>query len=189
MIGHQTRTRVTLLFIRKTFLPCSQSAPLSWLRLGPSGTIHSCLFLTMTKERDGTGLESLLLRLTHNSNSNLKIRQGLQPRAFQLPRVIIYRVNMMSSVLISRGGGAAVNDSRELEFLPAAKGSQPKQGFSHAQQGWGPLLSVGEPSPAGAGADLYKGSVFLNQNHHIYYRIADPCWDWENPLQLPTFYQ
>ena len=34
-----------------------------------------------------------------------------------------------------------------------------------------------------------KAVFFLNQNHHIYYRIADPCWDWENPLQLPTFYQ
>ena len=53
-------------------------------------------------------------------------RWTLFPRPFQLPRVIIYWVDMMSWVqqveCRGRGGGAAVNDSREPEFLPAANG-------------------------------------------------------------------
>ena len=39
------------------------------------------------------------------------------------------------SAAVEGGGGAQINDSREPQFLPAAQGSQPKQGSSHTQQG------------------------------------------------------
>ena len=66
------------LFRKSTFLLPSQSALLSWLRLGPIFLMHTFFNSLMRKDTSGTQFESLLLRLLQNSESNLKIRQFMK---------------------------------------------------------------------------------------------------------------
>ena len=59
------------------------------------------------------------------------------PPPFQLPRVIILIESLYDelSAAVEGEGGAQINDSREPGCLPAANGSQSKEGASQSQEG------------------------------------------------------
>ena len=60
--------------LQKENLPPSFTISLlSWLRGGPNIKLQCCLFFLMTQEKRGIGFKFMLLRLTQNSHSNLKI--------------------------------------------------------------------------------------------------------------------
>ena len=73
-----------------------------------------------------------------------------------------------------RDGGAAINDSREPEFFPAANGHQGGEGSSHLQRGWRSLLEVGRSTSPRGGSCCYSTIAFIITDHHINREFIPP---------------
>ena len=90
-------------------------------------------------------------------------------------------------VFLGRRREALSSTTRNQSSSQLQKGANQNRGSPTLNRDENPCWVWENPPQLAQELICTKAVFFLNQNHHIYYRIADPCWDWENPLQLPTF--